>query len=502
MRVRAIGVVVSGLCALVVAGVLVTPAKAQRAATGGGATALLPVVRLSSSASRIWSCPGPLPTGAGHYKSEIALLNAGHTSVAATLQVTTVAPVSDKSPILTATAPKSSLHLEVAGGTQQLFGLPTSGPAGLASVSVVTAGSPVAVAELTIPFSGSNREAPLEAPCESGTSTKAYVLADSTLAQSASTLTISNPTATPAVAEVTAFGQATPVSPAPLQGLAVPADGAITIDLGRYVVQQGTFAVAVTAVSGRVAAGAFDSVSADGTTGGSFVVASGVPESQWQLPPGSAEAGRTLVINLLDPTGHPTTVTVATPLYGKPTSQISAQVSPQTDVSVTVPVENGSRWATTAVAGTVSEGAVVVRASGGVPVLVAAEEQLPVVSASGSTAAKVATLSVPPLEQASRWLVPAAASTPDLEDDVVSCNTGSRLEQASLEELGVAPPSAPTLANFQVSPGSCWSVPLSASIAKSLAVGLEVTSSGPMVVDQVFSIGNEASVAQAVPGTG
>ncbi len=516
MRARAIVLVVLGLVGLVLVGALVSPVKAPRGSTGTGATALLPVVSLSSSASRIWSCPGPLPVGAGHDKSEIALLNAGEANLVATLQVTTVSPVSQKNPVATGTAKGSGSRLDLPGRTQQIFDLPTTGPAGLASVTVVTSGSPVAVSELTIPFSGSNREAPLEAPCESGTSTKAYLLANSTLGASASTLTISNPTATPAVTDVTVFGQTAAVSPAPLQGIAVPPDGAVTVDLGRYVVQQGAFAVSVTSVSGRIAGGAFDLVSASGTSGGGFVVGSGVPEAQWQLPPGSAQAGRTLVVNILDPTSHATTVTVATPLYGKPTSQMSAQVPPQTDVSVSVPVADGSRWATTAVPGTVSEGPVSVRASGGVPILVAEAEQLPVVSSpgasstgssgsgsgtSGSTAPKVATVSMPPLEQASDWLVPAAATTPGLEDDVVGCNTGNRLEQASLEVVGVTAQSAPTLANFQVSPGACWSVPLSASIAESLAVGLEVSSSGPMVVDQVFAIGNVASVAVAVPGT-
>jgi Family of unknown function (DUF5719) len=93
------------------------------------------------------------------------------------------------------------------------------------------------------------------APCVSSSSTTATFADAVSTRHTSSVVTLANPSSSAvAVVSVTAVTTAGLVQPGPLQGLVIPPLRSVPIDLATYVLNQPSFGVEVTALSGRIAA--------------------------------------------------------------------------------------------------------------------------------------------------------------------------------------------------------------------------------------------------------
>ena len=87
---------------------------------------------------------------------------------------------------------------------------------------------------------------------------RGYIPVGSTYGSSDVRLAFSDPDATPAVVNVAASDGTALSSPPPFQGVVVPANGLVVLDLRRWVFQVGSLAVSANAVSGDIVVGALD----------------------------------------------------------------------------------------------------------------------------------------------------------------------------------------------------------------------------------------------------
>jgi hypothetical protein len=93
------------------------------------------------------------------------------------------------------------------------------------------------------------------APCVSSSTTTSYLADAVSTRHTSSVVTLANPSSSAvAVVSVTAVTTAGLVHPAPLQGIVIPPLRSIPVDLATYVLNQSSFAIAVTALSGRIVA--------------------------------------------------------------------------------------------------------------------------------------------------------------------------------------------------------------------------------------------------------
>ena len=151
-----------------------------------------------------------------------------------------------------------------------------------------------------------------EAPCATDGVTQWYGSGfDSTVGSSA-WLSFYNPTATPAVVNVTAYTPAGFVAPAPFQGLAVAAHAEATIDLGRAIVNVSDFGARVNVVRGAlVIAGVEHSLTVGSIDGGA-----GAPATTDVFPAVTTAASALAQIRLADPGPVGARVTLSVSLGG------------------------------------------------------------------------------------------------------------------------------------------------------------------------------------------
>jgi hypothetical protein len=503
LRLRAVLFVAAGLGAFLVAGSLVASAGSRPVAFGRGSF-LLPVVDLSSRASQIWACPGPLPTGSGAERSFVDVVDPGTVPAKVSVVVSEAPGTSPSRPAVSSLGGTGSRELIVAPGEEEAVPLPSSGPKELAAVSVVTDGPPVSVSEVV-----TGGLVPLESPCDLGSSVVSYLAPGSTLDRSDVELAVEDPTATPAVVDVHAFVGDQQVSPPPLQGLSVPADGTTVVDISHFVVQQSLIGLSVTAVTGRVVAGALEEfLQSHLGSGDALVTGVGAPRSAWSLPPGPNAPGKVVTARVLDPGSRATTVTVSSPFVGSPTSEISERIAAGTAVEIPLPVavptsrggsggsSKPSKSSGSSGSAPPQEGQISIRASGGVGVVASVVTSLPVVHEYDD-----AVVSTPAAKPSTSWLLAGAVSTSSTADDVALSNPGARAAHVVVEELA-GPGGASPVATVELPPGGSAVVALAATVVDDRAFALEVSASEPVSAGQLFSTSVQKSAAAGVPTTG
>ena len=486
LRVRSILLVVVALAAFAAAG--------RAAGAGGGApaaisrgTPLLPVVQVSSSLSQIWECPGPLPVGAGPEHSFVDIVDPGSRSAVVTVALAPAAGSS--SAVASSQGAGTSRQVSVPAGTEQSVGLPVAGAAGYAAASVISGGAQVAVSEVV-----TGGVEPIESPCALGTSVTSYLAPASTADRSDVELAVADPTATPAVVDIRAYVGDQSVSPPPLQGLAVPANGITVLDLGHFVVQQRVVGVAVTATSGRVVTGALEHLFEPHVgAGNALVTGVGSPRSTWVLTPGPAVADTMILVRVLDPGRRPVIVSVSSPFAGQPTSEVTLQVAAGAAAEVPLPVPSAARGSAGGGVGPAPrEGAIVVRAGGGEGVVVSAVTSVPV-----SGQPDVAVVGVPAAEQSMTWLLPGAMSYALANDDVEVANPGSSTAHVVVERFSAS--GITEVAKADVAAGATTWVKLWETIRNTPVFSLRVTSSASVVVSQAFTATKGRSEAPGIP---
>lgn len=521
-RLRAAGVVVLILGGVLVAGAIVHD-QAAPAATGL-ASGELPAVDLTSPVSVEWDCPGPLLAGASGHSSSVIIANPG--ALTASVEVVVVA---EGSTLKSTRAPLYSHinRLPVAPHTQRVVALRTTGPQQYDAVSVLATAGAVAVFESTVPLPAvalsrdrKAREglrpassAPQESACSTGTMSDSYLAAGSTAGRSDVLVSLFDPTATQAVATIRVSTSSGVISPPMLQGLIIRPYSVAVFNLARLAVQQATVAIAATTSVGRVVLGAYESTASDSTaatalSGQALLIGVAAPRATWVMTPGLGGPDRTVAINVYDPGSRSASVTISseatsTAVHGRPMTEISSVVPAGEVREITLPLPN-ARMASSKTTRHVIllQGPMLVRAAGGVGIVVARSALLQV-SAHAQTLAVVAATAGP----ARDWLLPAASSTnsrsPEqaLSGGVVISNPGpARVEVALVELTAGGTPSSRLLRTLVVPAEATETVGLHLPIPAVSFAGLEVNASSPVVAEQdCYALGTPRYVLPIAP---
>jgi hypothetical protein len=500
IRGRAIVAVAVALAALVVVNGLVSENASSSAGGPFVGAPALPVVQMARPSA--WRCPGPLPVGAGKEHSQVAVVNGTGSAVGATVTVSRtdlpVAGISDRSSL-------SRSRLEIDGGSQALIRLPASGPPGFAAVSVETDGGGIGVSESVSGLSGPAGPGLISSPCTLGSAPLGYIPAGSTYGSSDVRLALFDPDATPAVVNVAVSEGRAIDSPPPFQGVVVPANGLVVLDLRRWVFQVGSLAVSATAVSGDIVVGALDTtatlvITSSGPTssrhvsrlhytGVSLLVGPDRALKRWSFTALQSRTGVGSMFSVYNPGSRSVPVSVAPPGPSGAVAALSEDVPAEGIVEFETPVTPGARLAARSV---------VVSAGGAGSVVVArittreAGPSLVELNATSGTAGP-----------SRRWLLPGATVTAGSDDVVTVADPGSEDASVRLIELPDLPAVPVRFRPVTVYAGSQRSIDLGPLMKKAPAFALEVLSSAPVLVEgQLHPRHGLTDATGAIPLTG
>ncbi len=498
-RLRAVALVLVLLAGILLAGAFVHPRSAAVLSSAPGGQ--LPSVSLTSSAAVEWECPGPLPAGSSADRSSVIIVNPDVKPASVEIQVEAVTVGSRKGGHA---LPPSRTQMSLGPRSEQVVPLATTGPAQDDAVSVLATAGAVAVFESVaavqlpppVRHHGSARQAllsiaPLESPCTTGATTSSYVAAGSTAGQSDVIVSLFDPTATQAVAAIRVSTGSAVITPPALQGLIVKPYSLQIFNLSRWVVQQPDVAVAVSTTIGRVALGAAETVASDPTAatamnGQALLVGVAVPEDTWVMTPGLGQITRTVSVDVYDPGPRPATVTIASPVLGRPLTEISVVVPAGLVREVELPLPTAGSPAGNEPLPV--EGPIVIRTAEGVGVVVArvAVQHLGPHTETVALAAGTA-------QPSDGWVVPVTAGSatttvPRLSGGLVFSNPGSEPAVLRISELTTASGSSSLqqLSTLTLAGGSSAKVVLRLPIAGADFAGLIVDSGTPIVAEQDF----------------
>ncbi|HEV2360943.1 MAG TPA: hypothetical protein VGS21_04505 [Acidimicrobiales bacterium] len=364
---------VAGLCVLLAAAGFAS-AEIKPAPLAGGASLVsagagLPFVSPPGTLSSAWYCPGPLPVDIGGSQSEIDVVDTAPTPVSGTVSLALSTGASIQHAFTAPAGGRVSVSLAGLAATS----LPLIGASGTltpqwAAAQVDVSGGGVAVTE-AVQTSASTGSAVSDtlAPCQVSTSTTWYFPSGSTAAGSDLLLSLYNPSATSAVANVsfvpgTPPGSApksgpSPIEPVGLQGLTVANGQTVVIDVGHDVQLEAQLATDVTAVHGRLVAGEWAqpvyglTASGPGSQAigkskggkrpaypapGAFVGGASSPLSSWVFPPGPVPGPGLDAYWIMNPSPSPAVVTLTSAVDASDTTTLSATIAPGS-LSVVVP---------------------------------------------------------------------------------------------------------------------------------------------------------------------
>ena len=199
-------------------------------------------------------------------------------------------------------------------------------------------------------------------PCQSEGVTDWYVAGLGTSGGTTSRLTLLNPSATPAVIDISTQSSLGFLAPAPYQGLVIPANGQLSLTLGQRVVEAKSLAVHVTALRGSFVASALLVVA----NRASILTGQSAPATAADYVSVNTNEKSTEVINLYNPLEVTAHVKLKLQMPGFTIAPISIDVEPSATTSVTLVPDTRvptSGWATLRV--TSPEGIVSTLFSGG-----------------------------------------------------------------------------------------------------------------------------------------
>ncbi|HUY07557.1 MAG TPA: DUF5719 family protein [Acidimicrobiales bacterium] len=270
------------------AGVLNFAVKRHDLAGIEGAQAATSAVALGSHASSsAWYCPGPLPIGHRGEQSSIEVVNLSVQPVH--LQVH-----------IAANSGLSELHsYALSGLANQTIVLPGSKLATYGAASVVVEGRGVGVYEVVVTPTGITTS-----PCTTHTASSAFFGTGSTAGSANMAISLFNPGATPAVADVRFIVGANSFLPGAFSSVPIEPGQDVVLFAGHALPQRNAMALAVTIVSGRIAVGALHFKVANQLLTRSIVLGSQVPLGTWWFAPVVVAPSIEQVFSLYNPTAH------------------------------------------------------------------------------------------------------------------------------------------------------------------------------------------------------
>jgi hypothetical protein len=348
------------------------------------------------------------------------------------------------------------------------------------------------------------------AACATSGSDRWY-FADGTTQENANLyLALLNPYTEDAIVDLSFTTELGAEAPADFQGIVVPAQSLVSVDLGTHLRQRRQVAATVSARAGRVVAFKTQVIApapspggqspagpnaASGTPSGSrppglsLVLGSPSPGTTWWWPQGAVTEGVTERYQIFNPGGTAASVSLAVSLDQGSAEPFSLQVPPHGTVTVTS--SNEAR---------IPKGvgyAAVLRSENGVGVI--AERTVDAAAPSAQTGlADVAGSRL----TATRWLLAAGAADASVDEFVLVSNPGSRPAVVSLSALAGATAPLPGLSSLTVPAGGRVAVLVNDHSA-GLNRALIVQSSGAVVVerdlDQAKRPGIDASIGVPIP---
>jgi len=270
------------------AGLLNSVVKRHDLAGIQGVEAATSAITIGSHAtSSAWYCPGPLPIGHRGEQSSIEIANLSSGSVHAQVHIASNTGMSE-------------LNSYVVGASgHRTVVLPRTKTATYGAVSVVVNGRGVGVNEVITTPGGIATSA-----CTTHTAKNTYFGTGSTAGSSNMAISLFNPGATPAVADLSFTVGATSTLPSAFSSVPIEPGQDVVLFAGHALPQRSALSLGVTTVSGRIAVGVMHFKVTSGALGRSLVLGSQVPLGRWWFAPTVVAPGIEQVYSLLNTTSH------------------------------------------------------------------------------------------------------------------------------------------------------------------------------------------------------
>lgn len=282
--------VIVGGFAIVFAGAGVLNAAVKRHDLAGinGEQAATSAVELGAGTlSSAWYCPGPLALGHRGEQSAVALTNLSSKPVHAALHVAANSGLTQNQ------------ALDIGPYHENVVALPRPKQPTYGAVTVVVNGPGVGVNEITTTHAGSTTAA-----CTTHTSEGAFFGVGSTAGSSNMAISLYNPGATPAVANVAFIIGQTTSMPGAYTSVPIEPGQDVVFFAGHAIPQRRAFSVSVQTVSGRVAAGALDFKVVSAKLRSSLTIGAPVARPSWWFPPVFSAPSADHAYVLVNPTAH------------------------------------------------------------------------------------------------------------------------------------------------------------------------------------------------------
>ncbi|HET9732572.1 MAG TPA: DUF5719 family protein [Acidimicrobiales bacterium] len=317
-------------------------------------------------------------------------------------------------------------------------------------------------------------------PCTSRPSTAWYFASGDTRQGAALVLVMYNPFAEDALADVVFATNQGQVAPPDFQGLFVAAHSVVALDVAKNVIDVPLAAASVHVRSGRLVA---DELSEWAGAGHGVTLQPGAPSpaSSWYVPYGVTGPGLEERYRILNPTGRPTTATVALALAAGQAEPMVLRIPPGSVANVTTSLE------TRVPAGDVH--AVTVTASPEPVVVERSFNAYPPATESGFSVVRASPVA------ARRWLLGAGAGV-GVAEAVTVFDPGrgpARIQLWMLTPAGPQPVAAVVAA-----PGTATQIVLPSAVSDG-APALMVTADRPVVAERDLSAQSALTSSMGVP---
>ncbi len=263
----------------------------------GVTTGTGPVVAPAAALTSSWFCAGATDTATGAAPGRLVLANAGAAAVAGTVTLVPDHGARVAIPVSVPALGRIVLREAVPGGAAWLGAL------------VDLSGGEVSVEQQITSTLGDTAE-----PCATAGSTSWYFAGGATLVNATSTVSLLNPYATPAIADLTFTTNQGVEAPGDFQGVVVPPDSVVPIDLRSHLRRRTAIATSVSVTAGRLVAWKTDVVTppaaaspllgtkaasqpdadpASPYPGVTETLGAPAPSTSWYWPEGGSSAGLT-----------------------------------------------------------------------------------------------------------------------------------------------------------------------------------------------------------------
>lgn len=454
--------------------VALVPASEQTAA------AVAPVAAISSSwycAAALAATPGSgAPSGSGSTPPPSGSAPSGHPAatarVAATLLMANSGPMAVQGTITAAGSSAAPVPVTVPGRGQLVVDVTRLARGPEVAVTVALQGGGVAVEQRV-----SGPRGLATAPCSSRPAQQWFFASGSTAAGDDLLVSLYNPLPTSAIADLSFTTDQGPVVPSDDQGVVVPPQSQLTVDVGVHVQERALVATDVNVRMGRLVVFEVELGSTPARPGMALALGASALGTQWDLPAGAVGPGAAEEIDIFNPS--PTTAAVSIGLGLATGSAEPLQVSVAGDAVVAVSANSQHRIPL----GVLFSASVV--STNGVPVV--AERSI-LDTAPRTVQGRSYIIGGLP---ARHWMVAGGASSAATAESLIVQDPGPTPALVSVSLLDASSAGSPAgglaagLSEVPVAAGRPLALPLSAHLTPAqLQHPLEVTSSVPVVVEQ------------------